>query len=224
MSMKRILRSISTLALVAGICVACGALSACSLPQADAGDAGTMPENSSRIYGDWQNSSELVEEQLMRGSGTDSSGASSGTAGEGTSRGGHFRDTSEGEPVAIHQFINRVIVDDEYVKITLQSKTADELGDAGFVLVVENRYKPLTSVGNENYCYITPIMGTWSVNGVKMDPKTEGQVYPGKPGTLYLYFDELSTIEELVDIKGEFELYLISDWWNPVRVYELSQP
>lgn len=159
----------------------------------------------------------------MQASGTSSSGASREAAEDNSSRHRHFRDTSLGEPVAIHQFVNKVLADDEYVKITLHAKTADELGDAGFTLVIENRYLPLTSVGYDNYCYVTPILGTWTVNGVPMEPKSEGEVFPGASGTVYLYFDEINTIEELVEVKGTIELYFISDWWNPVRVYEFGQ-
>ena len=163
------------------------------------------------------------EEQSTWGSGAQSSGALSGSPNEEPPRDSQFRDTAEGEPLAIHRFINRVIIDDEYTRITLHAKTADELGDAGFTLKVVNKYQSRTSVGRDNYCYITPVMGTWTVNGVAMDPKAEGQVFPGKSGTIYLYFDELSSIEELVEVKGEFELYYITDWWNPVGVYEFYQ-
>ncbi|MDR1087710.1 MAG: hypothetical protein LBL23_00205 [Coriobacteriales bacterium] len=204
-------------------------MAGCSLTQTSANELGAVSgRGSSSVYGSWESSSELAEEQLMRESESRasgvSSGASSGAGAEELKRRNHFRDTSEGEPVAIHQFVNRVLVDDEYAKITLQAKTADYLGDAGFTLIVENRYTPLTSVGYENHCYLTPVMGTWTVNGVRMDPKTEGKVYPGKTGMIYLYFDELDSIDQLVEVKGEFELYLISDWWNPVETYEFAQP
>lgn len=143
-----------------------------------------------------------------------------GVQGPGSNR---FRNIADGEPVVIHEFVNRVIVEDELVKILLHAKTADSLGDAGFTLTVENLYQPLTPIGNDNYLYITPVIGTWSVNGVKMDPQTEGVVYPGEPGTIYLYFDGLSTTEELTAASGDYEVFLISDWWNPIGRYHFEQ-
>lgn len=198
-------------------------ISGCSFAQADMDNGKPLASGSGGVYEDRQRSASSAEEGGAHEEGMESSG----TAGEpneaDTIRDTQFRNTAKGEPLAMHLFINRVLVDDEWAKITLQSKTADELGDAGFTLKVENRYEPLTLVGYDNYCYITPIMGTWTVNGVKMDPKAEGKVYPGEPATIYLYFDDLSSIDQLVSIKGEFELYCISDWWNPVGVYEFDQ-
>ncbi|MDR2035121.1 MAG: hypothetical protein LBP91_00375 [Coriobacteriales bacterium] len=181
-------------------------------------------EIKSGVYGSWQNSSELLEEQLMRESQAASSGVSTGgrEAIE-ISSSSRFRSSENGEPLVIYQFVNRVLVDNEKVTITLHAKTADELGDAGFTLMVENHYQPLTPAGIDNYCYITPVMGTWYVNGVKINPKTEGKVYPGKPGRIYLYFDELSTIDELTQVKGFFEVYYISDWWNPIGLFMLEE-
>lgn len=212
------------------VCLVALAVIGCTIPEMGSSNVeGLTPEQSS-IYGDWQSSTELAEEQIMRqrSSGTDSSGIARGTGtgtdvSSGASRGAQFRDTSEGEPAAIHQFVNTVLVDDEYVTITLQSKTADEYGDAGYTLKVENHYKWVTSVGRENYCYITPVLGSWTVDGKPLEPLAEGQVYPDSPGTIYLYFDEFTSIEELVNVKGTFEVYLISDWWNPVGVYEFNQ-
>ena len=219
MSSKILARVAASLICTIGVvCLGAG----CTLPQAGAEETVVTSGYPSRVYGEWERSADLVEEQLMRGSGTSSSGVSSGTASERPPRENHFRNTREGEPTAIHQFVNTVIVDDEFAKITLHAKTADELGDAGFTLWVENRYRPLTSVGRSNYLYITPILETWTVNGVPMEAKVEGKVYPNHPGKIYLYFDELSKIEELVNVKGKFEVYLISDWWNPVGVFEFS--
>lgn len=206
----------------------------CTFSQAEADDLGTLKERAPGAQGGVQSPFGISEEQPMRKGvvdSFDSPGDLGGAAGDegdtepeasDSADSNRFRNTEAGEPVAVHQFLNQVIVDDEHVKITIQSKTADELGDAGFMLIVENRYKPLTSVGRDNYCYITPVMGTWTVNGVPIDPRTEDKVYPGKPGSIYLYFDELSSIEQLVDVKGTYELFLISDWWNPVGVYEFS--
>jgi len=191
------------------------------------------------IYGSWLDSQSLVEEQLMLESSTGGPGGTNNTNGTGGPTGpsvsngeketlnnpsvSRFRNTVEGEPLVIHKFVNRVIVDEELVKITLHAKTADALGDAGFTLEVENHYQPLTPLGNDNYLYITPVIGTWYVNGVKIDPQTEGYVYPAESGTIYLYFDGLSTIDELSYVRGSFEIYLISDWWNPILVCPFYQ-
>jgi hypothetical protein len=191
----------------------------CSAPPSGASGLSGLPDGSN-VYGSWQSSSGL--EQLSRESETSSSGSLGSGVAPGESGGGRFRE--EGEPVAIHQLVNRVLVDDEYVKITLQSKTADALGDAGFILTVENRYEPLTSVGHENYCYITPVLGTWTVDGVAMEARADDRVYPGEKGQIYLYFDELSTIEELVNVEGQFEIFYISDWWNPLETITFNQP
>ena len=213
----------STLALI----LAAGLLASlfgCAVSMAGANGADQAPDgNPSSIYGNWQNSQSLLEEQLMR-----ESGASPGIS-NGEKETPHntlfsrFRNTAEGEPLVIHEFVNQIIVDDELVKIKLHAKTSDSLGDAGFTLAVENLYQPLTPVGNDNYLYITPVMGTWTVNGVKLDPQTEGWVYPAKPGTIYLYFDGLSTIDELTRVSGYYEVFLISDWWNPIGRYYFSQ-
>lgn len=209
----------------------------CALPQVEGETIEGLSSTQSAIYGDWQTSTELAEEQIMR-DGTEmvSSGSGRGTGddrgrleGSGSSGsaegsgGSHFRDTSAGEPLAIHLFINQVLIDDEFVKITVQSKTADEFGDAGFMLKVENHYVPVTSAGKDNYCYITPVMGSWTVNGVELDPLAEGRVYPGETGYIYLYFDEFTTVEELVKVQGTFEVYRITDWWNPIGTYEFNQ-
>lgn len=222
MTVKSVNKAICSLVMVGILCVTTGG---CSVPQAGVSGIETpAEERQSSVYGDWQNSDGLLEGQLLQGSGTASSGVSGG-AKESTETTGsnRFRNTENGEPLAIHEFVNRVLVDTEQVTIMLQAKTADALGDAGFTLMVENHYRPLTPVGYDNYCYITPIMGTWTVNGVKMDPKTEGNIYPAKPGIIYLYFDELSSIDELTSVEGSFEIYLISDWWNPIEIYEFDQ-
>ncbi|MDR2672661.1 MAG: hypothetical protein LBC35_05135 [Coriobacteriales bacterium] len=125
-------------------------------------------------------------------------------------------------PVRVSVMINRVLVDDEICKITLRSKMADEYGDAGYLLIVENRRVPFLIDGTPNLIYLTPQIGTWSVAGRPLDPKAEGNIYPGKPGKSYIYFDELSSPYELVDATGKVDLFSIFDWWNPLRTYEFS--
>lgn len=109
--------------------------------------------------------------------------------------------------------LGTVVADDEIATIVVVDKKTDVFGDPGYTIKVTNNSDAAISVSTST--------GQWSVNGKMVDPIYYEQIQPGKYAETIMYFDDLSSLDELSNVEGTFDV--VNDKYETIATYEFHE-
>lgn len=107
--------------------------------------------------------------------------------------------------------INAVIADDGLCTITVLSSGRDFADDLGYNINVVNNSDAAIFVYSE--------YGSFSVDGKMMDPYGSATVKPGKNADFFIYFSELESMDDLVNVEGSI-VVVDDDTWDELGRYD----
>ncbi len=109
--------------------------------------------------------------------------------------------------------LGTVVADDEIATIVVVDKKTDVFGDPGYTIKVTNNSDAAISVSTS--------IGQWSVNGKMVDPIYYEQIQPGKYAETIMYFDDLSSLDELSNVEGTFDV--VNDKYETIATYTFHE-
>ena len=135
---------------------------------------------------------------------------SSGSTSAGTA---NSTNTSTASDASAGKDLNVSIADDDVCTITVLSSGTDFSDDPGYNVIVANK--------TDRTIYVYAEYDSFSVNGKMMDPGSGAKVKPGKNGDFFMYFSELDSVEDLVDVEGTL-VVVDEDSWNELARYNFA--
>lgn len=114
---------------------------------------------------------------------------------------------------AVGQDLNVTIADDDVCTITVLSSGTDSTDDPGYNINVVNK--------TDRAIYAYAEYGSFSVNGKMMEPGSGATVQPGKNADFFMFFMDLDTVEDLVNVEGTL-VVVDNDTWDELARYDFT--
>lgn len=119
-------------------------------------------------------------------------------------------DASTASGASAGKDLNVTVADDDVCTITVLSSGTDFSDDPGYNVNVANK--------TDRTIYVYAEYDSFSVNGKMMDPGSGVKVKPGKNGDFFMYFSDLDSVDDLVDVEGTL-IAVDDDSWDELARY-----